>query len=128
MLKGGYKIINFKEKKLSSSPVVIKGIYESIEENTDKCLIASGIAYDGAVYNDEVIATPDLNGTDFVISFHNGQIIVTVNDDDEVTLSAASAPASASAKGVKGQVIVTDGYIYTCVATDTWQRVATATF
>lgn len=128
MLKGGYKIIDFKGKELSSSPVVIKGIYESIEENTDKCLIASAIAYDGAVYNDEVIATPDLNGTDFVISFHNGQIIITVNDDDEVTLSAASAPVSASAKGVKGQVIVTDGYIYTCVATDTWQRVATATF
>lgn len=127
-LKGGYKIIDFRGIELSTTPVDIKGIYEAIEENLDKCLIASGVTKDGATYNDECIATPDINGSDYVISFHDGKVIITVTDDDEVTLAEATAPASASAPGVKGTVIVTDGYIYTCVATDTWQRVATATF
>ena len=39
-----------------------------------------------------------------------------------------AAPASASASGVAGQIAYADGYLYVCVATDTWQRVAIATW
>lgn len=39
-----------------------------------------------------------------------------------------SAPASASATGTKGQFAYASGFIYVCVATDTWQRVAIATW
>jgi len=39
-----------------------------------------------------------------------------------------AAPASAGAAGVAGQVAIAAGYFYTCVATNTWQRVATATW
>lgn len=39
-----------------------------------------------------------------------------------------TAPASASATGVAGEVRFAAGFIYICTATDTWQRVATATW
>ena len=39
-----------------------------------------------------------------------------------------SAPASAGAAGTKGQIAFASGYIYICVATNTWQRAAIATW
>lgn len=39
-----------------------------------------------------------------------------------------SAPASAGATGTAGQVAYESGWFYVCVATDTWQRVALATW
>lgn len=39
-----------------------------------------------------------------------------------------TAPASASAAGVAGTIIVTSTFIYVCTATDTWKRVAIATW
>lgn len=41
---------------------------------------------------------------------------------------STSPPASASATGVKGTVIVTSDYIYVCVATNTWKRTALSTW
>jgi len=40
----------------------------------------------------------------------------------------ATAPASATAAGKKGDIAITTGYIYVCTATDTWKRVAISTF
>lgn len=39
-----------------------------------------------------------------------------------------TAPATASATGVKGTIVVTADYLYVCTATDTWKRVALATW
>jgi hypothetical protein len=39
-----------------------------------------------------------------------------------------SAPASASAAGTKGDVIITPDHIYVCTATNTWKRVAISTW
>lgn len=39
-----------------------------------------------------------------------------------------SAPASAAAAGTVGQWAVASGFFYACVATNTWQRVAIATW
>lgn len=39
-----------------------------------------------------------------------------------------TVPATADAPGVEGQVAIESGFLYTCVATDTWERVATATW
>ncbi len=39
-----------------------------------------------------------------------------------------SVPASAGATGTFGDYAVGPGFLYTCVATDTWERVATATW
>jgi hypothetical protein len=40
----------------------------------------------------------------------------------------AAAPASSSATGTTGTVIVTADYIFVCTATNTWKRVATSTW
>jgi hypothetical protein len=37
-----------------------------------------------------------------------------------------TAPASKTATGTKGQIVVVDGYIYVCVDTDSWKRVEIA--
>jgi hypothetical protein len=39
-----------------------------------------------------------------------------------------SAPASASATGTAGQWAVDTGFVYVCTATNTWKRVAIATW
>lgn len=39
-----------------------------------------------------------------------------------------AAPASASATGTAGEIRIVSGFIYCCVATDTWERVAIATW
>ena len=41
---------------------------------------------------------------------------------------ATGTPASASATGIVGTIVWDSGYIYVCVATDTWERVAISTW
>ena len=41
---------------------------------------------------------------------------------------AATAPASATSTGTKGDIIITEGYLYVCVNTNTWRRVAIETW
>lgn len=40
----------------------------------------------------------------------------------------SGAPASSSAAGILGQIVADANYIYVCTATDTWKRVAIATW
>lgn len=42
--------------------------------------------------------------------------------------SLNTAPESSTAPGTTGEVRFTSGYIYLCVATNTWQRAALATW
>lgn len=42
--------------------------------------------------------------------------------------ASASAPASASATGTAGQIAYDSGFLYVCTATNTWKRVAIATW
>tara|TARA_Y100000310_G_C20643432_1_gene795248 strand:- start:1439 stop:1750 length:312 start_codon:yes stop_codon:yes gene_type:complete len=43
-------------------------------------------------------------------------------------LQWVSVPASASASGVPGQIAYASGNLYVCVSSNTWQRVAIATW
>ena len=45
-----------------------------------------------------------------------------------VAISTVGTPASSSAAGVAGQVMMDASYAYFCVATNTWLRVAIATW
>jgi len=45
----------------------------------------------------------------------------------DVTIPS-NAPANASAAGAAGQIAYADGFLYICIATNTWQRVAIATW
>jgi hypothetical protein len=48
---------------------------------------------------------------------------------DKYYLSALNtAPASAAATGTAGEIRIDASHIYVCVATDTWKRVAIATW
>lgn len=49
-------------------------------------------------------------------------------DELYVVAPANGTPASASATGVAGTVLWDSSYIYVCIATDTWKRVAIATW
>jgi len=42
--------------------------------------------------------------------------------------ASASAPANASAAGTAGTVAYDSGFVYVCTATNTWKRVAIATW
>ncbi len=41
---------------------------------------------------------------------------------------STAVPATAGAAGTKGQIRYESGFLYVCVATNTWERVATATW
>ena len=48
---------------------------------------------------------------------------------DSISLSTLStAPSSASDTGTEGEIRIDADYIYVCTATDTWKRVAIATW
>lgn len=53
---------------------------------------------------------------------------VTVKPGGKIILSPATAPATASSTGEAGEIRFDSGYIYYCTATDTWKRVAIATW
>lgn len=44
------------------------------------------------------------------------------------TRATVGAPASSTAPGTVGEIRVTAGFVYVCVATDLWQRTALSNF
>jgi hypothetical protein len=63
----------------------------------------------------------------------NGTQVATVGHTHTVAqvtgaLSWTTVPASAIATGTAGQLAYASGWLYVCVATNTWQRVAIATW
>lgn len=47
---------------------------------------------------------------------------------DTLNIATQKTPASATATGTKGDIVHDAGFIYVCTATDTWERVAIATW
>tara|TARA_R110000744_G_scaffold157378_1_gene273134 strand:+ start:1834 stop:2100 length:267 start_codon:yes stop_codon:yes gene_type:complete len=83
--------------------------------------------------NDQTIKTPvgtdRLLGSDQDTTPTGGTANYTVDSVGTYLLGTrTSVPASATAAGVAGHYAVAAGFIYICVATNTWQRVATATW
>lgn len=94
--------------------------------------------------SDAIIATTAGSNTAGYLKLTNedgGVMNLTIRHDqvntNTVTVPAATgraavigttAPASASATGVEGEVRVTSTYIYHCIATDTWVRSVAATW
>lgn len=50
---------------------------------------------------------------------------MTVNN---IILTSSTTPATASSTGTAGQIAWNSGYIYVCVATNTWKRAALSTW
>lgn len=84
-MKGGYKIINFKNKKLTTGAfATISGIYDSVEHNYRKPLLLSNLVLDGVEIPD-TFASYKLSGTDFVFNIPQGTIKISQNDSVEYT-------------------------------------------
>ena len=49
-------------------------------------------------------------------------------DGDSIRLRQSQTPASATATGTQGQIAWDANYMYVCTATNTWKRVALATW
>lgn len=49
-------------------------------------------------------------------------------NSDTMRLRTARTPASASATGTTGEICWDSNYIYVCIATNTWKRVAISTW
>jgi len=58
----------------------------------------------------------------------NWYSVIGVDASGNVTLGASRTPASASDTGTAGTLCWDSSYIYVCTATDTWKRVAIATW
>lgn len=88
--------------------------------------------------NSITFTTAPASGLDFFAILGGDALNTGAPGDGTVTTSklasglqinlASSTPASASATGTAGQITWDTNYIYVCTATDTWKRVAIATW
>ena len=88
MIKGGYKIIDFKDNPLTTggAATTIIGIYNSIEGSYRKPLLLSGLTIDGIKRND-VYAPATVSGSNCVFTAYGKTI--TITDTDAVTVVEA---------------------------------------
>ena len=62
---------------------------------------------------------------------NSSNLSMTVNSitvSNSVIISTSDAPATSSSNGVPGQIAWASGFIYVCVATNTWKRAALTTW
>lgn len=80
-IKGGYKLIDLKENKLTigGEGVTVKGIYNSIENSYNKPLILTGINFGGVERNDVFI--------DF--AYNSGNYVANISATEKITITNA---------------------------------------
>ena len=84
--------------------------------------VGNGDVITGAVTND---ADNPVTGGETWLRVSNGGIVIR---GSTVNVATQKTPASAGATGVKGDIAHDTNYIYVCTATNTWKRVAIATW
>ena len=87
MIRGGYKIIDLKNKELTSGVgMVFEGIYDAIEETT-KPIILPGLNVNGTEYPDRFLEIYK-NGSNYEIDYavtSGESVYITITDTDVVT-------------------------------------------
>ena len=80
-IKGGYKLINLKDSKLTvgGNGVTVKGIYNSIKNSYNKPLILTGINIGGAERNDVFIN----------FSENSGSYVANISATEKITITSA---------------------------------------
>lgn len=79
-IKGGYKLIDLKDSKLTvDNGVTVKGIYNSIENSYNKPLILTGINIGGVERNDVFI--------DF--AYDSGKYVANISAKEKITITNA---------------------------------------
>lgn len=118
MKRGGYRIIDLQDKLItldSETGVEIPGIYEAIEGNYRKALLISGLTTtDGEVTPTitefgDFFATARIVESDFVINSIEAGVKLTINDDDEVTVTAADVTGYVALASTTGVGVVSVG-------------------
>lgn len=84
MIKGGYKIIDFKGVELSTTAVEITGVYNQIVDDYNKPIMISGVLLDGEL-QDDAYASVKVSDESVELTVYDG--VITVTDDDEVTFT-----------------------------------------
>lgn len=89
-IKGGYKLIDLKESKLTvgGDGVTVKGIYKSIENSYNKPLILTGINIKGTDRNDIFINFSD--DSDNYVGNISATEKITITKADLVTIATIS--------------------------------------
>ena len=71
----------------------------------------------------------DIDGTNIGTSTPGaGTFSALVTTADHIRINTSQTPASSSASGTAGEIAWDSNYIYVCVATNSWKRVALSTF
>ena len=80
-IKGGYKLINLKDSKLTigGDGVTVKGVYNSIENSYNKPLILTGINIGGSERNDVFIN----------FSYNSGSYVANISATEKITITSA---------------------------------------
>ena len=79
-LKGGYKIIDFKDINLVTGVgISITGVYDAIKSNSRKAILISGISIDGVKMADSFVELL-VNGTKYTGTLY-GKTITSTNTD-----------------------------------------------
>lgn len=91
MIKGGYKIINFKGTALTSGTTSkIDGVYDSIKNSYNKATMISGLVVGNTKYPDffaPFVPNEGTYETDVTISGHS--LTITIASGDNVTVVEA---------------------------------------
>lgn len=85
MIKGGYHVLDFQDKNITTTGVVIPGIYEGIEGSYRKAILASGITLNGVEQRDTFV---DPVHSDNGYTFAAYGKTFTVKKDGTVSVSA----------------------------------------
>lgn len=90
MTKGGYQILDFKDRNLTpESQSNYPGMYEKVE-GTRKAVLLSGITI-SQIEQRDMFVSPTISGTSFVFTIKTldgTEYTITIADTDTVTLSA----------------------------------------
>ena len=97
------------------------GIYVNPNGTTSPAVFVNSASQQVGVFTNTPNATLDVNGNAQV----RGNITIT---GTSVIINTSLVPASASADGLPGQIAWGPGYVYVCVALNTWKRAALSTW
>lgn len=88
MIKGGYKIIDFKDTpfEVGGATMRIEGIYDSIEASYRKSILLSGLVVEGKEVND-IFAAPVVNESNYEFINAEVGIKIIVTDTDAVSIT-----------------------------------------
>lgn len=87
MIKGGYRIVDFKDVKLTvgGGAVTIPGIFDAVRNTYRKATLLSGLVIGNTTYPDE-FGVFELDGSDYKIAIH-GTTTITVSPNDGVKVT-----------------------------------------